>query len=166
MLDRDGYRPNVGIILCNAQGQVFWARRCGQDGWQFPQGGIQSHEDPEQALFRELHEEVGLDAAHVAIIGRTSDWLYYNIPERYQRRSGKFKGQKQLWYLLRLGAGDEQVCLQRSPRPEFDAWRWVEYWWPLDQIVDFKRQVYLQALTELEPLLKDSVGGSAGSRGS
>lgn len=163
MIDRDGYRPNVGIILCNAQDQVFWARRRGRDGWQFPQGGIHSHEGPEQALFRELHEEVGLESAHVSIIGRTHDWLYYDIPERYQRRPGKFKGQKQLWFLLRLGAGDEHVCLDRSERPEFDAWRWVEYWWPLDQIVDFKRQVYLQALTELEPLLPGRAGRSAGA---
>lgn len=153
MIDRDGYRPNVGIVLCNAQNQVFWARRRGQDGWQFPQGGIQAHEDSERALYRELHEEVGLESAHVKIIGRTRDWLYYNIPERYQRRPGKFKGQKQLWYLLRLSVGEEYVSLERSPRPEFDAWQWVEYWSPLDLIVDFKRQVYLQALTELEPLL-------------
>ena len=153
MIDKDGYRPNVGIILCNAQDQVFWAHRRGQDGWQFPQGGIHSHEDPEQALYRELHEEVGLESEHVAIIGRTRDWLYYDIPGRYQRRPGKFKGQKQLWFLLRLGAGEEHVRLDRSPHPEFDAWRWVEYWWPLDQIVDFKRQVYLRALRELEPLL-------------
>ena len=158
MIDRDGYRPNVGIVLCNVRNQVFWARRRGQDGWQFPQGGIRSHEAPEQALLRELHEEVGLEAAHVAVIGRTRDWLYYDIPERHQRRSGKFKGQKQLWFLLRLEAGDEQVCLDRSARPEFDSWCWVDYWRPLDQIVDFKRQVYLQALTELEPLLTDRVG--------
>jgi putative (di)nucleoside polyphosphate hydrolase len=158
MLDKDGYRPNVGIILCNAQNQVFWARRRGHDGWQFPQGGIKSHENSEQALFRELHEEIGLEAAHVTIIGRTGDWLYYNIPERFRRRPDKFKGQKQLWYLLRLGSGEQHVCLDRSPRPEFDAWRWVEYWQPLDEIVDFKRQVYLQALTELEPLLSANAG--------
>jgi len=153
MIDEQGYRPNVGIVLCNAQDQVFWAHRRGQDGWQFPQGGIRSHETPEQALYRELHEEVGLENGHVTIVGRTRDWLYYDLPGRYQRRPGKFKGQKQLWFLLRLGAGEEHVRLDGTPHPEFDAWRWVEYWWPLDQIVDFKRQVYRQALSELAPLL-------------
>jgi putative (di)nucleoside polyphosphate hydrolase len=155
MIDEHGYRPNVGIILCNAENRVFWARRFGRDGWQFPQGGIQAHESPEQALFRELHEEVGLEPRHVQLIGRTRDWLRYDIPRQFLRapRGGPFRGQKQIWFLLRFLAEEGTVRLDTSARPEFDDWRWVDYWTPLTQIVEFKRGVYEQALTELEPLL-------------
>ena len=82
MIDRQGYRPNVGIILCNDAGKVFWARRSGEDSWQFPQGGIRRNETPEQALYRELAEEVGLGPEHVEVIGRTARWLRYRIPRR------------------------------------------------------------------------------------
>ena len=155
MIDEQGYRPNVGIILCNRENQVFWARRCGQNGWQFPQGGINPQETPEQALFRELNEEVGLAPEHVHIIGRTKDWLRYEIPAQYCRtpRTSRFRGQKQIWFLLRFLGGEEHVRLNACDRPEFDSWRWVEYWSTLAQIVEFKRGVYEQALRELEPLL-------------
>ena len=155
MIDEQGYRPNVGIILCNQENQVFWARRCGQNGWQFPQGGIDPHETPEQALFRELNEEVGLAPEHVHVIGRTKDWLRYDIPAQFTRstRNSHFRGQKQIWYLLRLLGSEEHVRLNACDRPEFDLWRWVEYWSTLEQIVEFKRGVYEQALRELEPLL-------------
>ncbi|MDA8389658.1 MAG: RNA pyrophosphohydrolase [Gammaproteobacteria bacterium] len=155
MIDKDGYRPNVGIILANGEGQVLWARRCRCDGWQFPQGGIKRRETVEQALYRELYEEVGLVGDQVEICGRTRDWLRYELPGRYRRQVGsrEFKGQKQLWYLLRLVGRDSDVRLDRSPAPEFDAWRWVEYWSPLESIVAFKREVYQMALTELAPYL-------------
>jgi putative (di)nucleoside polyphosphate hydrolase len=160
MVDEDGYRPNVGLILCNRSNQVLWARRCGHDAWQFPQGGIKAHETAEQALFRELWEEVGLRERDVEIIGRTRTWLRYEIPKRYLRRSRNrfFKGQKQIWFLLRLVGDDDCVCLDVSRRPEFDDWRWVDYWAPVERIIDFKRDVYRRALSELEPLLRDSVG--------
>lgn len=160
MLDENGYRPNVGIILCNQDNQVFWARRCGQNGWQFPQGGIKAHESPEQALFRELQEEVGLGPEHVSIIGRTQDWLHYEIPDQFRRsaRNSPFRGQKQIWFLLRMIGSEEHVRLNACERPEFDCWQWVEYWSPLQDIVAFKRQVYEQALRELEPLLTGSAG--------
>jgi putative (di)nucleoside polyphosphate hydrolase len=155
MIDEQGYRPNVGIILCNPDNRVFWARRAGRDGWQFPQGGIKSHETAEQALYRELYEEVGLGQGHVSILGRTRDWLHYDIPDDYLRRTPQrnFRGQKQIWFLLRLTGCDDDVCLARAPKPEFDAWRWIEYWSVLDHIIDFKRDVYRRALTELESLL-------------
>ena len=156
MIDEQGYRPNVGIILCNRENQVFWARRCGQNGWQFPQGGINPQETPEQALFRELNEEVGLAPEHVNIMGRTKDWLRYDIPTQYARptRNTRFRGQKQIWFLLRFLGGEEHVRLNACDRPEFDSWCWVEYWSTLEQIVEFKRGVYEQALRELEPLLR------------
>ena len=157
MIDKNGYRPNVGIILCNREGRVLWARRYGRDGWQFPQGGIAPDETPEQAMYRELFEEVGLERQHVRLIGCTRDWLRYDLPEQLRRQSrGRrdFKGQKQVWYLLRLLGCDEDVRLDCGARPEFDCWRWIDYWEPLDRIIAFKRAVYEQALTELEPLLR------------
>jgi putative (di)nucleoside polyphosphate hydrolase len=155
MIDEQGYRPNVGIILCNQENQVFWARRCGQNGWQFPQGGINPNESPEQALFRELNEEVGLAPEHVQIMGRTQDWLRYDIPANFRRspRASHFRGQKQIWFLLRFLGTAQHVRLNACDRPEFDCWRWVEYWSTLEQIVEFKRAVYEQALRELAPLL-------------
>jgi putative (di)nucleoside polyphosphate hydrolase len=155
MIDEHGYRPNVGIVLCNPENRVLWARRAGRDGWQFPQGGIKSHETAEQALFRELYEEVGLAPVQVRVLGRTRDWLHYNIPDDYLRRSGQrpFRGQKQIWFLLRLLGCDDDVCLDRAHKPEFDTWRWIDYWTAVDEIIPFKREVYRRALTELEPLL-------------
>ncbi|MHB1566891.1 MAG: RNA pyrophosphohydrolase [Acidiferrobacter sp.] len=155
MIDKDGYRPNVGIILANPGGQVLWAHRCRGDGWQFPQGGVKPKETIEQALYRELYEEVGLVERHVRVCGRTRNWLRYDIPGEYRRAVGsrRFRGQKQVWFLLRLIGEDSDMRLDLSRSPEFDAWRWVEYWSPLQSIVAFKRDVYLTALTELAPLL-------------
>jgi putative (di)nucleoside polyphosphate hydrolase len=154
MIDEYGYRPNVGIILCNDRGLVFWGRRTGQDGWQFPQGGVKPSETPEQALFRELHEEVGLRPAQVAVLGRTRDWLHYEIPVEFKRSpTSAFRGQKQVWFLLQLVGADRDVQLNASSRPEFDHWCWIEYRTALQQIIAFKREVYRQALTELAPLL-------------
>jgi len=151
MLDRDGYRPNVGIVLCNLRGEVFWGKRVNEHSWQFPQGGIKHGESPEQAMYRELHEEVGLLPDHVKILGRTRGWLRYDVPEQWIRREwrGNYRGQKQIWYLLRLVGRDTDVRLRTSVKPEFDAWRWSEYWVPLDSVIEFKRDVYQQALNEL-----------------
>jgi putative (di)nucleoside polyphosphate hydrolase len=155
MIDSDGYRPNVGIILSNKQGQLFWARRIGQDAWQFPQGGIKAHETPEQALFRELWEEIGLSAEHVQVLGATRGWLRYKLPKWLMRRNEQplCIGQKQIWYLLRLDGSEEHVKLDLAEKPEFDGWRWVDYWYPLSQVVSFKRDVYECALHELAPCL-------------
>ena len=155
MLDRDGYRPNVGILLLNAQNDVFWGKRVKQHAWQFPQGGIKSGETPEQAMFRELEEEVGLKPEHVRILGRTRHWLRYEVPEKWIRRDwrGTYRGQKQIWYLLRMLGRDCDVKLRASGRPEFDAWRWNDYWVPLDLVIEFKRGVYEMALTELARFL-------------
>jgi len=156
MIDREGYRPNVGIILCNAHNQVFWGKRVNQHAWQFPQGGINAGETPEQAMFRELEEEVGLQPEHVRILGRTREWLRYDVPAQWTRRDnrGLYRGQKQIWFLLRLTGRDCDVSLRASTHPEFDAWRWNEYWVPTDAVVDFKREVYRLALEELERYLQ------------
>lgn len=151
MLDREGYRPNVGIILCNAKNEVFWGKRIREHSWQFPQGGIKRGESPEEAMFRELHEEVGLLPEHVRILGRTKGWLRYEVPTHWIKREwrGSYKGQKQIWFLLRLVGRDNDVSLRATNKPEFDAWRWNDYWVPLDAVIEFKRGVYEQALNEL-----------------
>jgi putative (di)nucleoside polyphosphate hydrolase len=151
MLDRDGFRPNVGIILLNQRSQVFWGKRIRTHSWQFPQGGIDRGENPEQAMFRELHEEVGLHPQHVQVLARTRDWLRYEVPDRFIRRDarGHYKGQKQIWFLLQLVGHDWDLNLRATDHPEFDAWRWNDYWVPLDVVVEFKRGVYEMALTEL-----------------
>ncbi len=151
MLDRDGFRPNVGIILLNQKSQVFWGKRIRTHSWQFPQGGIDRGETPEQAMLRELHEEVGLQPEHVRIVARTRDWLRYEVPDRYIRRDarGHYRGQKQIWFLLQLLGHDWDLNLRATNHPEFDAWRWNDYWVPLDMVVEFKRGVYEMALTEL-----------------
>ncbi len=155
MIDSDGFRPNVGIIVANDDNQVLWARRIRQNAWQFPQGGIRRNEDPVQAMYRELSEEIGLLPQHVEIIGSTRGWLRYRLPEKMVRRNCTplCIGQKQKWFLLRLIGSDGAVCLDRGEKPEFDQWRWVDYWQPLRDVVFFKQQVYRHALEELAPLL-------------
>jgi putative (di)nucleoside polyphosphate hydrolase len=153
MIDEEGFRPNVGIILSNARGDLLWARRRGQEAWQFPQGGIHEEESPEQAMLRELGEEVGLEERDVAVLACTQGWLRYRLPPQFMRnrRNPNFVGQKQKWFLLRLLSEDERVRVDSTVDPEFDRWRWVSYWYPLGQIVSFKREVYRRALWELAP---------------
>ncbi len=155
MLDRDGYRPNVGIILANGRDEVFWGKRVNQHAWQFPQGGIKHAEAPEQAMYRELEEETGLKPDHVRILGRTRQWLRYEVPDKWVRRDwrGTYRGQKQIWFLLRMLGRDCDVRLRTSDKPEFDAWRWHDYWVPLEAVIEFKREVYQHALTELHRYL-------------
>lgn len=154
MIDADGFRPNVGIMLANARGEVLWARRVGQDAWQFPQGGIQPAERAEEALFRELHEEIGLRPQDVEVVATTRGWLRYRLPERMVRRRSRGPvciGQKQKWFLLRMLADDAAVRMDCGDKPEFDHWAWVSYWYPLTQVVPFKREVYRRAMKELAP---------------
>ncbi len=155
MLDQQGYRPNVGIILTNPLKQVFWGKRIGQHAWQFPQGGINRGESPKEAMLRELWEEIGLYPDQVKIIGRTRDWLYYDVPEKWIRRDfrGIYKGQKQIWFLLVLLGKNKDIDLDVTNHPEFEAWRWNNYWVPLKDVIDFKRQNYKEALLQLAPNL-------------
>lgn len=155
MLDREGYRPNVGIILVNARNEVFWGKRIREHAWQFPQGGIKHGETPEQAMYRELFEEVGLLPEHVQILGRTREWLRYEVPRQWVKREFRstYRGQKQIWFLLRLVGRDCDVSLRASNHPEFDAWRWSSFWVPLDSVIEFKREVYQLALGELARFL-------------
>jgi putative (di)nucleoside polyphosphate hydrolase len=155
VIDADGFRPNVGIMLSNSEGQLLWARRVGgQDAWQFPQGGIKQYEDSEAALFRELNEEVGLQPSDVKILACTKGWLRYHLPTRFVRQQEPVCiGQKQKWYLLQLLSDESRLNVSACSPPEFDAWRWVNYWYPLNQVVAFKREVYRRALKELAPFV-------------
>ena len=166
MIDSEGYRANVGIILCNPDGFLFWARRIGQQAWQFPQGGIRSHESPEQALYRELGEEIGLGFEDVELIGATREWLRYRLPQHLVRyhREPVCIGQKQRWFLLRLLGHESKVNLMASGTPEFDCWRWILPNEPVREVVPFKRQVYRRALEELGPLLKKVTGKLSAGR--
>ncbi|WP_422732633.1 RNA pyrophosphohydrolase [Microbulbifer magnicolonia] len=153
-MDAEGFRPNVGIIVLNARGQALWARRVGgKDAWQFPQGGINPGETAEQALFRELYEEIGLTRDQVSVLACTRGWLRYRLPQRLIRRRSEplCIGQKQKWYLLMLEAPESAISFNNGYKPEFDHWRWVSYWHPLSKVVTFKREVYRRALTELAP---------------
>ena len=156
MIDEEGYRANVGIILSNDRRQVFLGRRIGQDAWQFPQGGIDRSESPEEAMYRELWEETGLGSDDVELLGCTRDWLKYRLPRRYVRRNQTplCIGQKQIWYMLRMIGEETAFDLGAGPKPEFDRWRWVDYWEPSRKVIFFKREVYERALSELEPLLE------------
>lgn len=154
MIDNDGFRPNVGIILSNDRGQLLWARRVGGgDAWQFPQGGINPDESADEAMYRELFEEVGLRQEDVDIVASTQGWLRYRLPKRLIRKnqSPMCIGQKQKWFLLTLKQDQSMINLNAVAPAEFDHWQWVSYWYPLNNVVSFKRDVYRKALKELSP---------------
>lgn len=155
VIDADGFRPNVGIIVANEAREVLWAKRVRQDAWQFPQGGIRYGESPEQAMARELHEELGLMPEDVQVLGCTVGWHSYRLPSQFVRR-GRGRtciGQRQKWFALRLVGDESRVRFDAGPQPEFEGWRWVSWWHPLTEVVEFKRDVYRAALRELAPLL-------------
>jgi putative (di)nucleoside polyphosphate hydrolase len=154
IIDPEGFRANVGIVLMRSSGQVFLGRRASGRGWQFPQGGMRQGEEVEEAVYRELHEEVGLHSEDVELIGSTSSWLRYRLPSRYVRHHQKplCIGQKQRWFLLRVKRDDVQFDLERTSEPEFAHWRWVDYWEPVRQVIYFKRPIYVSALEELAPI--------------
>ncbi len=158
MIDSEGYRHNVGIIVSNNAGKLLWARRIGQDAWQFPQGGIRENESAQEAMYRELKEELGLEPEHVSIMGQTRDWLRYDLPKHLIRSHCKplCIGQKQVWFMLSLIAEESNLKFDACDIPEFDGWRWVNYWYPVKSVVWFKRKVYHHALNELAPLIHKS----------
>jgi putative (di)nucleoside polyphosphate hydrolase len=154
LIDSDGFRANVGILLMGGAGEVFLGRRTGGRGWQFPQGGMRVGETLEQAVFRELNEEIGLQESDVELLGHTARWLRYRLPPRYIRRNQRplCIGQKQRWFLLRLRREPASFDFERTDEPEFDEWRWANFWEPVREVIYFKRGVYQRALQELAPL--------------
>ena len=166
MVDADGFRPNVGIILADQNGRLLWARRLGgQDAWQFPQGGIDCDESAEQALYRELMEEVGLRQSNVRVLGVTRGWLRYRLPSKLiRKKEPQCIGKKQKWFLLELLTSESDIDLNANKKPEFDSWDWVSYWYPLSKVVAFKREVYRRALKELRPFYHRRFGESLNKR--
>jgi putative (di)nucleoside polyphosphate hydrolase len=153
VIDEQGFRLNVGLVIANRRGKIFWGRRShSANAWQFPQGGIQSGETEQEAMYRELNEEVGLGADDVLVLDQTHEWLYYQLPSQYQKTSQKpfCIGQKQKWFLLRLIRDDNCIDLNKDKIPEFDQWCWVDYWQPLTEVVDFKKEVYRKVLEQFE----------------
>jgi len=150
-IDSEGFRANVGIILANSENKLLLGGRVGAKGWQFPQGGMLEGEEPVEAMFRELREEVGLVESDVEVLGVTNDWLRYRLPDKFIRRNSKplCIGQKQRWFMLRLISGVGAVRFDCCDKPEFDRVRWVDYWRPVNEVIYFKRRVYAHALHEL-----------------
>ena len=167
MIDSEGFRSNIGIIVCNDFGNLLWTRRIGQNSWQFPQGGVDAGESAEQALFRELKEEIGLEKRDVKILGSTKSWLKYRLPNRYIRHDSLplCVGQKQKWYMLRLVSNESKIHFDATGHPEFDHFMWVNYWYPLRQVISFKQSVYRQALGELLPSVMDQQARQRKNRG-
>ncbi|MDN5873191.1 MAG: RNA pyrophosphohydrolase [Sinobacteraceae bacterium] len=163
MIDPEGFRANVAMIILGPDERVLWAKRVGQQAWQFPQGGIRCGETAREALYRELDEEVGLAPRDVECLGVTQDWLRYRLPRRFVRRHQQplCIGQKQKWFILRLVGDEKRVCFDHHDKPEFDGWRWVDYWHPLREVVAFKRDVYRRALQQLSPFLETKEKGSS-----
>jgi len=157
MLDRAGYRPNVCIVLVNDVNNVLMCRRLNEKAWQFPQGGILYQEKPKDAMYRELFEEIGLLSHQVQILGRTQGWLHYNVPKKFIRsyHQGIYKGQKQIWYLLKLIDKQASINLFNSDKPEFDDSAWYNYWSAINMVIDFKKEVYENALHELYLFLEN-----------
>ncbi len=156
MIDQNGYRLNVGIILTNRSGQLFWGKRVKASGWQFPQGGVQPYETLEETMYRELTEETGLTKKDVKILATTKRWIHYKLPIHLRHHSQKpvCVGQKQKWFLLLLTSDDNKIDLKAGAKPEFTSWRWIDYWEPLKQVVYFKREVYSRVLTEFASTIK------------
>ncbi len=150
-----GYRKNVAMVVLNKNNQVLLCRRKGTENWQFPQGGIDENELCEDAMYRELYEEVGLKSSEVEILGKTREEIKYDIPITIRSRvlGGKYKGQLQTWFLLKLKGEDCSIDLSKDVSPEFDKFDWVSFWFPLTKIIHFKKEAYRSALKELRELL-------------
>lgn len=154
MLDIQGFRLNVAIVLINNHGKILLAKRYKQNAWQLPQGGVNADEEVTDALYRELREEIGLSKQDVTLIASTKNWFRYKIPVKMRRSDDPlFIGQKQKWFLLKLNAREDQIRFDFNDKPEFDDWKWVSYWYPLRVVIDFKKGVYRRALKELAQYL-------------
>lgn len=145
------YRPNVGVMLMNAQGRVWVGQRIDNPGaaWQMPQGGIDKGEDPHTAALRELEEETGVRAAMVTVVTQTRDWVRYDLPHDLVPNiwGGRWRGQEQMWFLLRFNGCDDDIRID-TDHPEFSEWMWCDPSELVDRIVPFKREVYARVLAE------------------
>ncbi|WP_299555334.1 RNA pyrophosphohydrolase [uncultured Tateyamaria sp.] len=147
------YRKNVGVMVMNGDGLVWVGQRRDRykEAWQMPQGGVDKGEDARTAALRELEEETSISAALVDVVAETADWLPYELPHDLipQLWKGKYRGQKQKWFLLRFNGSDDQIDLETA-HPEFSTWKWMSPAELPDAIVPFKRDVYVRVLAEFE----------------
>jgi putative (di)nucleoside polyphosphate hydrolase len=137
-------------MLLNRRGEVFVGRRIDMPvmpAWQMPQGGIDPRETPRQAAMREIEEEIG--TAKAEILGESRVWLKYDLPVELAGGiwGGRYRGQRQKWFVMRFTGSDGDINLATA-HPEFDAWQWVAPDRLPDLIVPFKRQLYIDILTE------------------
>jgi len=149
------YRPCVGVVLARPDGRVFAGTRIDTPGaWQMPQGGIDAGEAPREAALRELWEETGVTASSVTVEAETRDWLTYDLPPDLLGKvwKGRFRGQKQKWFLLRFAGGDDEVNIA-TDHPEFSDWAWLAPGDVVERIVPFKRDIYRAVMAEFGPLL-------------
>jgi putative (di)nucleoside polyphosphate hydrolase len=150
------YRIGVGAMVINSQKKIFVGKRIdnNSNSWQMPQGGIDSGEDEDVAVFRELYEETGIDKNSVKIIKKSSQYFYYNLPYNLQKKfwGGKYLGQKQRWYILQFEADDSIININLES-PEFCEWQWVDKHEIIDLIVNFKKQLYRDVLNEFNKFL-------------
>ncbi|GAB4539128.1 MAG: RNA pyrophosphohydrolase [Ruegeria sp.] len=139
------YRPCVGLMLMNDQGKIFVGQRNDrfEDAWQMPQGGVDEGESPREAALRELQEEIGVTPDLVEIVAETDGWLPYDLPHDIVPKiwKGRYRGQKQKWFLLRFLGTDDQIDIQ-TDHPEFTRWKWQNPERLIEEIVPFKRAVY------------------------
>jgi putative (di)nucleoside polyphosphate hydrolase len=158
VIDSEGFRANVAIVLVNADGRVFWGKRRKQGSWQFPQGGLNNNESALMAMYRELYEEVGLYPQDVEIIAATDQWFRYKLPGRYLgQKNINCIGQKQKWFLLRLLSPIDRINLEATILPEFDTFTWIYHWVASREVIAFKKAVYEKALNFFSPMIKRMV---------
>jgi len=151
------YRKNVGMVLINAEGHIFAGKRLDNntDAWQMPQGGIDEGETPEAAAFRELSEETGLHHSKARLLGKTKDWLSYDIPVDLIPKlwNGQYRGQKQKWFAFKFLGKDSDINIV-TEEPEFSEWAWKSRDNLLSSIVPFKLDVYQRVFLELGHFVK------------
>jgi putative (di)nucleoside polyphosphate hydrolase len=152
------YRPCVGVMLINDNGQVFVGKRIDTregDWWQMPQGGVDPGEDLETAVYRELHEETGIEAGHAAIRSKLDTPIRYDLPDELMGKlwGGKYRGQEQIWFLMQFSGADSDVNLNAHDPAEFCEWKWVEPSELVDLIIPFKKPVYQRIVDEFGGLI-------------
>ena len=147
-------RSGVGIVVLNKENKVFVARRIDnpKNFWQMPQGGVNKGEDFLSAAYRELKEETSIN--NVKLIQEIDGMVSYELPDHLLGRiwKGKYKGQKQKWFLMRYLGSDKEINLQTN-NPEFLDWKWTELDMITNEVVDFKLHVYKQLKEKIKKII-------------